>query len=127
MCQPRAAAVVITTFTGTVADAQGVIGGTSPFGAITPGQAYTLTYTIDDNLPGAVVTPGAYGKKVSGGASVKAALTLNGITRVINGQTTALAENKNEEPDSGTLFDRVLRSSQDFSYVQGGLYSDSYA
>ena len=124
---PASATVVVTTFTGIVGDAQGNVGASSPFGAIAAGtQTYSLVYTIDDGVGGASVATGTYGKSVSGTGSVTAALTINGITRTIGGQTVSSAEHKNAEPDSGRLFDRVLRMSQDFSNV-GGLYSDAYA
>ena len=128
LCTNQASAtVVLTTLTGTIADAQGNIGASNPFGTIVTGQdTYTLVYTTDDGLPTASITSGLYGKSVTGAGTTTAAITIHGITRTIGGQTTAIAEHKNADPFSGQLYDRVTRMSRDFTQSTA-LYSDSYA
>ncbi len=127
---PVAASATVTTATysgkiGYGFDTTGVFG--------TPGSLnevdYVMVYTVDDAAPGAVSSATATSSGITGSGAfspVRLAITVNGVTRTIDGSLEGTAQRRDEIHASGQpyygLSDYVRHVSNAYSYVVGGLY-----
>lgn len=111
---PAAATTYVATYTGTVGYG---FQSTPYFGAGTTltGLAYSMVYSLNDSAPGATISGTATRSGISGPAVVRMAITINGITRTIDGSLSSQASTINEinasnQPYVG-VFDKVSHNS----------------
>lgn len=124
-------AVTQVIYSGTVGFS---INSTGMFGpGSLDGLAYTMIYTIDDSAAGSTLSSTPTMSAISGsGASspVHLAITINGVTRTINGSQEGKAEQfdiiySSGQPSNGSA-DKVRQVSSEYTYVEGD-YLHSYS
>jgi hypothetical protein len=127
-CAGAATPVIATTYTATYTgkigfgfDTTGMFGGAS---ASLNEVDYRMVYTIDDAAPGAAfgTTPTTSGISGSGtNGPVRLAITIKGVTHVLNGSQIGTAATIDELHVSGApyngLVDKVSHSSKEYSYT----------
>ncbi|RZI83380.1 MAG: PEP-CTERM sorting domain-containing protein [Rubrivivax sp.] len=126
---PAQAATVTVSYSGVVGFGFDTTGMFGVAGASYNYQPYTLVYTIDDQAFGAVAAGTPTMSQITGqgaGSPVHAALTVNGVTRTINGSLEGTAQQYDLIHASGQAYggvgDKVRQVSNEYSYVVGGLY-----
>ena len=128
---PARAAVVQVSYTGTVGFGFDTTGMFGPAGASYTNSSYTLVYTIDDAAPGATFSATPTMTEITGlGANspVHAALTVNGVTRTINGSNTGTAQQYDLIYASGQPYngvsDKIRQVSNEYAFLPGISYHD---
>jgi len=117
-----AAAVVITTYKGTIANGTDVTGVFGTAGANLAGLSFIAVFETDSSAPGAIETFGATSSSIQGGGPtppVTGKITIKGITEYFNGDTGLQTQSDNGSFES--FFQYASNYVSDFDY--GSLYA----
>jgi hypothetical protein len=120
-----AAAVVITTYKGTIANGTDVTGVFGAAGANLAGLPFIAIFETDSSAPGAIETFGATSSSITGGGPtppVTGKITIKGITEFFNGDVGTQTQSDNGTYESFLQF--ASNHVSDFDY--GSLFAGGF-
>jgi hypothetical protein len=134
---PADAASVLTTISGTVVSGYDQTGLFGPVGGALAGATFTVRYTTQLGMPGAVSYDSATQNFTIGGAyyalpsPTSAVFSINGFDQVITGAYRSWAYATNDEPSLPPLYGELYHEAYDYAfsdtgYTEGRVWTDVF-